>query len=245
MTNIPAIHTACKKCVFAVYEDITQTECYLGYISKYRDKNISILEAYDDEKEFYVISDKKCPGYRENSWFKNADLTIQQKAEQILKNNHINYLMVINLKDIEVSDFHNTINDILQLDFKPSKIIIVRHTDDHKKFPFDVLKSSLDKLNILWKIQTMIDKDSLWGDILHGVSVTNSQYRFICGIIKYTKDISKIINKANSIIYDDLSTFNILSNNNRDVIIYAGSVYRYSNFHGYDILNDEKAYQII
>lgn len=244
MTNIPAIHTACKKCVFALYDNITQTGCYLDYITKYRKKNISILEVYDNEKEFYVIADKKCPSYREDSWFKDSSLSIQQKAEQIKNSNNINYLIAINLKDITVSDFYNIIDDISKLQFRPSKVIIVRHTDN-LNFPFDTLKNSLDQLNIPWRIQTMIDKDALLGDILHGVSSSNPQYRFICSITNYTKDIARVINKANSIIYDDLSTFNILSDHNRNIIIYAGSVYRYSNFHGYDILNDDKAYQIV
>ena len=85
MTSIPAIHTSCKKCVFAIYDNITQTGCHLDYIAKYREKNISILEAYDEQKEFYVIGDKKCPGYREDSWFKDNNLTIEEKIDKIKK----------------------------------------------------------------------------------------------------------------------------------------------------------------
>ena len=111
---------------------------------------------------------------------------------------------------------------------------------------FDVLKNSLDKLDIKWRVQTMIDEDVLWGGILHSVvSNGNHAYRFICGVKKYTPDITNVINTANSIIYDNLSSFNILCNKDHDIIIFAGSVYRYSSFHGYDILNDEKAYQIV
>jgi hypothetical protein len=246
MTTIPAIHTSCKKCVFAIYDNITQIGCHLDYLNKYKDKNISILEAYDEQKEFYVIGDKKCPGYREDSWFKNANLSMEEKIIKIKQENSINYLIVINLKDIDPIDLHKIFNTISELSFKPSKIILIRHTDDNKKFPFATLKTSLDDLNIQWRIQTMIDKDALWGDILHGITVAgNHAYRFICGIKTYTEDLSKLIDKANSIIYNDLSTFNILSNKTRDMIIFPGSVYRYANFHGHDILNDEKAYQTI
>lgn len=245
MTNIPAIHTSCKKCVFAIYSNITQTGCYLDYINKYKDKGISILEAYDEQKEFYVIGDKKCPGYREDSWFKDNNLTIEEKVDKIKKDISINYLMVINLENMDPTELAQIFHTISELEYKPSKIIVIRHTND-QKFPFNTLKNSLDKLNIKWRVQTMIDKDLLWGGILHSiVSSGNHAYRFICGVKKYTPDITNVINKANSIIYDDLSSFNVLCNKGHDVIIFAGSVYRYSSFHGYDILNDEKAYQIV
>lgn len=245
MTSIPAIHTSCKKCVFAIYDNITQTGCHLDYIAKYREKNISILEAYDEQKEFYVIGDKKCPGYREDSWFKDNNLTIEEKIDKIKKDISINYLMVIDLENMDPMELDKVFDTISELAYKPSKIIIIRHTNN-QKFPFDVLKNSLDKLDIKWRVQTMIDKDVLWGGILHSVvSNGNHAYRFICGVKKYTPDITNVINTANSIIYDNLSSFNILCNKDHDIIIFAGSVYRYSSFHGYDILNDEKAYQIV
>jgi len=245
MTNIPAIHTPCKKCVFAIYDNITQTGCHLDYISKYRDKNVSVLEAYDNDKEFYVIADKKCPGYREDSWFKDANITLSEKIDNIKKTNTINYLAVINLKTISVSSFEKLVTLISSANFKPAKIIIIRHTNDNKSFPFAYLKSHLDSLNIPWRIQTMLDQDALWGDILHEATMRNSSYRFICGITEYQKDMFNIIDKANSIVYDDLSTFNILCDKDHNIIIYAGSVYRYANYHGHDVLNDKDYYQII
>jgi hypothetical protein len=244
MSSIPAIHTSCKKCVCAIYENITQVGCYLDYISKYKDKNTSILEAYDNEKEFYVIGEKKCPGYREDSWFKNTSLTTEEKIDLIKQSNSIDYLAVIDLKNISIEDFEKLTIAISNTKFKPTKIIIIRHTT-YKTFPFNYLRTKLDSLGIIWRIQTMVDQDALWGDILHEATVRNVAYRFICGISKYKEDMFSIIDKANSIIYDDLSTFNILCDQDHNIIIYAGSVYRYANYHGYDILNDKNYYQIV
>ena len=42
----PKVHTACKNCMFAVYEDNTQTGCYINRLEKYSD----VLECYDEEK---------------------------------------------------------------------------------------------------------------------------------------------------------------------------------------------------
>ena len=62
MSTINAVHTPCKNCVFAIYDNITQTNCALHYLDIYRDKDIEILEAYDNDKEFYIINNKKCIG---------------------------------------------------------------------------------------------------------------------------------------------------------------------------------------
>lgn len=59
------LQTSCKNCIFAVYEGITQTGCVANRLKKF-DKN-DIIEAYDNEKEFYVIN-KFCNLYRPLSW---------------------------------------------------------------------------------------------------------------------------------------------------------------------------------
>lgn len=53
--------TSCKECVLAVYEGKTQTKCAAGRIEK-----LEHFEAYDDEKEFFVV-ERFCNFYRNNN----------------------------------------------------------------------------------------------------------------------------------------------------------------------------------
>jgi len=46
--------TPCKECVFAEYEEKTQTGCQLGLIEKYQAKDL-VEECYDEDNEFFVI----------------------------------------------------------------------------------------------------------------------------------------------------------------------------------------------
>lgn len=48
------IDTSCKDCVFAIYDGDTQVECFAGRLEKFK-KDDAVTEAYDNEKEFYVI----------------------------------------------------------------------------------------------------------------------------------------------------------------------------------------------
>ena len=56
METIKPIHTPCKDCTFAIYEGKTQNGCHLNLLEKYKNKNLEILEAYDEQKEFYIIN---------------------------------------------------------------------------------------------------------------------------------------------------------------------------------------------
>ena len=99
MQRIDTVHTPCKNCVFAEYDNKTQIGCHLDYIDRFKQSNIDIIEAWDEEKEFYIINKKKCVGYRENKWFASkglGDATLDAKIEFFNKNNFLHYLLIIN-----------------------------------------------------------------------------------------------------------------------------------------------------
>ena len=131
MTHIDPIHTPCKSCVFAQYENNTQTGCALNYIDKYRDAGVEILEAYDDDdNNFYVLNKKKCLGYRESKWFEELNMTdssMEDKIEYFYKNNAIQYIIIIDLKDYDINKLENIFNQILNATVRPTKLVLIRH----------------------------------------------------------------------------------------------------------------------
>lgn len=82
------IRTCCRNCPFALYEGKTQTDCSLGRLDKYQRQNVSVVEAYDEEKEFFLIKERICPYCRTPDWAeknKGKDLTEVAKAENALR----------------------------------------------------------------------------------------------------------------------------------------------------------------
>lgn len=47
--------TPCKDCVFAVYQGSSQTGCAFDRLEKFRKQGIEVVDAYDDDKEFFVV----------------------------------------------------------------------------------------------------------------------------------------------------------------------------------------------
>ena len=250
--NINTIHTPCKNCVFALYEDKTQTGCGLNYISKYKEHdNVQILEAYDNEKEFYIINNKKCIGYREPKWFNQFDMvnaSLEEKIQKYKETNSLQYLLVIELKNINIDQFSSLCYQIANLAIKPQKIIFIRHIDEKLSFPYDSIKNIFEqtKLGIPWRIQTMIDAEWSYHDTLHNIITINAKYRFICAINEYSEDLNNILSMGNSIVHEDLDQFVVLTNNEKTCILFSSLVYRYSIMHDKtNILSNADSYTIV
>lgn len=243
-------HSPCKLCSFAKYEGITQTDCYLGFIDKYRNNHIEIIEAYDEDKEFYVINGKKCFGYKEDNYFKSRNLensSIEEKIEYVKSKLKINYVAVVNVKMFSLKELSEVFNTMSQLSVKPKNIVLVRYQDDKNIYPYEELKTLLDNKmhNIKWRIQTIIDSQQSYEDCLHVVTNTHKKNNFILSINGDYSNLSNIINYAQDAVYEKFTFFGVLSNASRKTIFYNSIVYRTGIFHGIDIFTKQEEYQIV
>jgi len=249
--SINPIHTPCKKCVFAKYENKTQIDCELKYLDIYRNKNIEILEAYDEDLEFYVINQKKCIGYREPKWFDMVGLsnsTLEEKITKYKELNKIHYALTIDTLNMTVDNFENIIKSVSGLSIKPQKLIIIRHLVDNHQLPYNIIESTFNKYDIknIWRIKTVLDTELSRGDVLHQVVGENSSYRFIAYTNDCDADLNKLIEKANSVVYENFDQFNILTlETEAKTIIFSVGVYRYTNAMGASILENQSNYTVI
>lgn len=234
ITEIQPIHTACKNCVYAKYENITQTDCYLDYINKFKEKNLEIIEAYDNEKEFYVINNKKCIGYRDNSWFekrKLSHLSLEEKISRHFDTNYIKYTLIINLDKFDTLDkLHNLSQIIATSNIAPAYIIFIRfhgkHVDLHTLDNIQSILKTANLNNTKWRLQTMLDPDMGQDQIIYDCIKLNEK-RFIAVISDIPTNFKQVIEHANTIVSEDMNSFNIISNSSKSIIIFPVSVYKY------------------
>lgn len=152
------LDTVCKDCIFAEYENQTQTSCKLDKINLYKKHGINILECFDIESdgkeiEFYVLDKYKCLYKRTKLWNKYEDYingTISQKdIEQELE---LSYQAIINVTTdedyiytIDIGKIEDTIKSLVEQAIPP-------------KFFSIVLPKPLFDPNYMWQIHDMLNQ---------------------------------------------------------------------------------------
>lgn len=149
-------HTSCKDCVFAIYENNTQTSCKIKELDLLKANNKEILEVYDEEKEFFVINNTLCYKKRKQEWLDkqlaDADLPSIVNAEIAVKC-HIIIIANNNIKDIK-----KTLKSVLKQNLKPCYITLIKpfnNTIVNNKV-IDLMK----ELTIKWRIEMLAEEMS-------------------------------------------------------------------------------------
>ena len=116
------LQSNCKTCVFATYEGDTQTDCKAGRVEEYKKKGL-LIEAYDDDKEFYVI-DGLCNFLRPPYWNNgepDTDLAYSEVSPT--------HTVIIFLDNINHDNKQNIIDNICNINYDKSKIRVLLSQD--------------------------------------------------------------------------------------------------------------------
>jgi len=150
------IQTSCKDCIFAVYEGMTQTGCEFNRIETFRERGTNIVEAYDHDKEFFVI-DRFCNRCRNQDW---AD---EQKGDNykdiVTEESRLQIDIFIYIdKSNTVEDIEASLTNFDELFLLPSTIILVNNNDGIKSEDLLVLIKK-QKHDFKWRIERIIELD--------------------------------------------------------------------------------------
>jgi len=146
--------TPCKECPFAIYDGITQTDCKFDLIKRYKDHGINVIEAYDEDKEFYVI-DKQCMYARSKNWVHLKE-PFDLQTLKLHKEIKIEYQAIVFAND-NLEDTKITVASLVNQTHKPSHIAIIRQVDCKIKPRelVDVVKNH----GIKWNVRNTIRED--------------------------------------------------------------------------------------
>lgn len=159
-------HTSCKDCIFAEYEDITQTGCKLDKIQAYKDSNIPVMECYDEEREFYVIPGRICMSKRPDRWA-YANASLEKQKEQIEKEIRIKFLAIVRGNDNETDSIKRTLNSLYRQRLMPVVVSVIR--PPAAAYSMKDIDSILSDSPVEWRIQRILDPEleqCLWEDLV-------------------------------------------------------------------------------
>lgn len=216
------IHTSCKNCVFAKYEETgqTQIDCRLGRLDKYRKTGTEILEAFDNEKyknEFFIVNGRKCGALVTKSLDNPShcmpvdDLEAKDYVEMFNKSNKIKLTFVIMFNnDSSLKHLSFTIHSLLNQTILPFKIFFVNNSKyiQDKDLHTILYKTIGNKLT--WRLTSLQNKDSSDDDAFDNIisQINTSFYsRCDCGV-KIPLDFT---DKLNIALNENLERFSVLT----------------------------------
>lgn len=157
---IGLIHTPCKMCVFAKYENNTQVSCESGFLDNHKKRGYEILEVYDSEKEFFVINNRKCLGFRDQEWLsKQAEKNIDDLKDKIKTENQLKYIAILKIEPKTIlEDIKKIIISLSEQCIVPQGIIFYKNKWGHYSITNETLLKFMSKFPLKWKIKNFIDR---------------------------------------------------------------------------------------
>lgn len=120
------IKTNCRNCAFAIYDPEntkTQVGCVHDRIKKF-DKDV--IEAYDEEREFYVIN-RLCTYYRDIAWgYSESDI------EKVKEESAVSFDIIFNCNDLNDHQTQSICDFINYNNYYTSKLNIILAHEHHR-----------------------------------------------------------------------------------------------------------------
>ena len=157
------ISTSCKNCYFAEYKDKTQSGCKLNRLEKYRNLNANVVEAYDDDKEFYVIQDKICVYYRNQEFIEELQLVDEEGILKKIKSElHAPYHLILFFRENDTEkDLEHCIESAASHHIKPPVFTVINKFNKNVDPPRIMEIANHHGFNH-WRIQNAANLEYEW-----------------------------------------------------------------------------------
>jgi len=246
MSTINKVHTPCKKCSFAKYEENTQTGCFLDLLDKYRLVDVEVLEAYDNDKEFYIINGKKCAGYREQNYFDNRDMeeaTMEEKVALIKSKLRMKYLAIIDCLNRTPEELLSVVLELKKAKVKPDTVMVIIKEDGSYSYS-DYYKSLYkSEIGTKWKIKGNLYQEQDFITTIHQVvNLGAESCNFVLCVGADSSKVNEVVEHANDLVYEKFEAFCVVSNESKQTILFNQYVYKAAIASNGDIITDYKEY---
>jgi len=207
-SNISRLHTSCKECIFAKWDNNCQTSCEMDKLS-----TNETVEVYDGENEFFVVNNAKCHYKRNHSW---GEKTKKENWKNLIKTeNRIKYQVIIFAYN-DMDEIRTMTTSLLKQEIPPQHITIVRRPNNTIR-P-SIISDHLKSLGVIWRLENTLDSNLNNFQIIDSILSTRSYpyYAIFTPDVKIPHDLFNVINKH---IYDKCLQFAILINDERPVVV--------------------------
>lgn len=212
MKEISVISTACKNCLFAIYNSKTQVGCQLNITDKVKHHPIyELIEAEDDEKEFYILNNHVCPYQRTNSWIHAND---DNKISKVKMEVYMPWAAILFYRHNGIESVEQRIKELKKQRIQPKVVTLVIDPKDMDQKDFRSLHQMMEDNFDLWYLQRVLQEDlpdRFTADLCFDKM---KKHRFMFySYFESTKSIDlDYYDKIHKFVIDDMNTYGIIKN---------------------------------
>jgi|TARA_R100000149_G_C5860449_1_gene126506 hypothetical protein len=216
MKEISIISTACKNCLFAEYEGNTQVGCKLHRTEKISNHPVyELIEAEDDEKEFYVLNNHICPYQRTSSWLHSEDEDLLVKVKEEV---YMSWAAVVFYRHNGIDSVEKRITELKKQSRPPKVVTLVIDPKDIDKQDFKSLHQMMEDNFEIWYLQRVLQEelpDRFTADICFDKM---KKHRFMFySYFESTQSIDlNYYDKIHKFVIDDMNTYGIIKHKDDD-----------------------------
>jgi hypothetical protein len=157
MTEVSSISTVCKNCLFATYDNKTQIGCVMNRTETIKNHDIyELIEAEDEEKEFYILNNHICPYQRTHNW-KHADS--EDIVSKVKEEVYMPWAAILFYRHNGINSVEERIKELKSQQIPPKIATLVIDAQDIHPDDFRSLYQMMDDNFDLWYLQRVILED--------------------------------------------------------------------------------------
>lgn len=212
MTEVSAISTICKNCLFAKYDKNTQIGCEFDRTQTVDNHPVyELIAAQDDDKEFYILNNHICPYQRTDTWTHADDEDIISKVKEEV---YMPWAAILFYRHNGLDSVEERIKELKTQRVKPKVVSLVIDAQDIHPDHFKSLYQMMEDNFEIWYLQRVIQQDlpdRFTGDLCFDKM---KKHRFMFySYFESTKAIdSNYYNKIHKFVIDDMNSYGIIKN---------------------------------
>ena len=212
MTEVSAISTICKNCLFAKYDKNTQIGCEFDRTQTVDNHPVyELIAAQDDDKEFYILNNHICPYQRTDTWNHADDEDVVSKVREEV---YMPWAAILFYRHNGLDTVEERIKELKTQRVKPKVVSLVIDAQDIHPDHFKSLYQMMEDNFEIWYLQRVIQQDlpdRFTGDLCFDKM---KKHRFMFySYFESTKAIdSNYYNKIHKFVIDDMNSYGIIKN---------------------------------
>jgi hypothetical protein len=181
------IDTHCYGCVFNLKETIVESDgaevpeqigCKVGRLEQYEDNGVTLIEACNEEENYYIIPDKICSMYRPQEWVAKHSTAstkeLEKLAEEEVVGRMVDIIVLVNEYE-QTNEVVGFLNEIEAQTMKPAKVHLMVRANGR---PPSFYITMLSKYTFQWQFHHIVDPSMSYGDIINRVGDKCNSYYY-------------------------------------------------------------------